>query len=366
MKNFSFRTTFLLVFVLLGMSACKDENNEYTIPTTYNFENVSYSGQTDRLGMLAEIKSYIGSVTGGAVLDAGRLAAMYSNEATLANWDGTYGSKQLRNKTSASEQAVFDAVLAAAAADSENAATVAAEGTAGLVTSLDGEKVYFVNARGVEYAQIAEKGMMGAVLMYQQTGIYLEPGKMDADNVTITEGEGTDMEHHWDESFGYYGVPIDFPTSTDGVRFWGDYCNDRDELLGTNATIMNAYLKGRAAISNNDLTTRDAQINIIQPAMDEVAASTALHYVNSAISNFNDPARKFHALSEAVAFYYSVQFNPDTRSSTADVNSALMLMGGSTNFMQMNFWATELSDLETVRTNIANIYGWDAALAASF
>ncbi|MGK0389307.1 MAG: hypothetical protein ACI94Y_002047 [Maribacter sp.] len=365
MKNFSFRSTILLVFVLLGMSACKDDDNSYAVPTTYNFENVSYPGQTDRLGMLAEVKSYISSVKDGEVLDAGRLAAMYSNESAIANWTGTYGTKQLRSKTSEAQQAIFDALLTGAATDSQIPA-IATEGTAGLLTSLNGEKTYFVNARGMEYAQIVEKGLMGAVIMYQQTGVYLEAGKMAVDNTTITEGEGTDMEHHWDESFGYYGVPLDFPTTTDGVVFWGDYCNDRDEELATNTTIMNAYLKGRAAISNNDLTTRDEQIDIIQAAMDEVAASTAIHYINSAINNFNDPALRAHALSEAAAFYYSVQFNPATKSSSTNVNTALELMGGSTDFMQMNFWAIELNDLETAKDNIANIYAWDAAQADRF
>ena len=365
MKNFSFKSTVLLVFVLLAMSACKDDDNSYTIPTTYNFENVSYPGQTERLGMLGEMKSYISSVATGEVLNAGRLSAMYSNESAIANWTGTYGTKQLRDKTNEAQRAVFDALLTAAATDSQNSAT-ATEGTAGLLTSLDGQKTYFVNARGLEYAQVIEKGLMGALIMYQQTGVYLETGKMDVDNTTITEGEGTEMEHHWDESFGYFGVSLTFPTTTDRAVFWGDYCNDRNEELATNITIMNAYLKGRAAISNNDLTTRDEQIDIIQAAMDEVAASTAIHYINSAITNFNDPALRAHALSEAAAFYYSVQFNPASKSLSINVNTALELMGGNTDFMQMNFWTTALNDLETAKDNIANTYNWDAAQADQF
>ncbi len=355
----------LLIGIFLFVTSCKDDNS-YAVPNTYNFDNVAYSGQTDRLGMLAELKSYIGSVTDGVVLDAGRLAAMYSNESNLAQWTGTYGSKQMRDKTDGGQQLVFDALLNAAAADSDGAAAVATQGTPGLVTSLDGEKVYFVNANGVEYAQIIEKGLMGALIMHQQTGIYLEPGRMDVDNSTVIDGEGTEMEHHFDESFGYFGVPIDFPTNTDGVRFWGDYCNDRNEDLNTNTPIMNAYLSGRAAISNNDLRTRDEQIDIIQEQMDIVAASTAIHYINSAISNFNDNARRFHALSEAVAFYYACQFNPDAKASVADVNAVLTQLGGNSNFMDMNFYNTTLANLESARADIVAQYGFDANAASQF
>lgn len=361
MKKSLGKSWILLLGVVLIFASCKDDDNSYTIPTTYDFDNVSYSGQTDRLGMLGEMKSYVSSVSSGETLDAGRLAAMYSNEANIANWTSTYGTKQLRSKTNESHQAIFDALLAEAATDSENVGT-AANGTAGLTNSLDGEKTYFVNAGGVEYAQILEKGLMGACIMHQQTGIYLESGKMDVDNTNIIEGEGTEMEHHWDESFGYFGVPINFPTSTDGVVFWGDYCNDRNELLATNATIMDAYLKGRAAISNNDLTTRDAQIELIQDEMVDVAAGTAIHYINSAITNFNDPARKFHALSEAVAFYYSVQFNPNARVTTPEINDVLTLLGGNSDFSQMNFWNVELNDLEAAKASIAQSQGWNDSL----
>jgi len=365
MKNLLGKGLILLMGVVLVFSSCKDDDNSYAIPTSYNFENVSYSGQLDRLGMLAELKSYLSSVTSGETLDGGRLAAMYSNEANIANWTGTYSTKQLRDKTNEAQQAVFDALLSAAATDSENAGT-AVDGTAGLIESLDGEKTYFVNAKGVEYAQIIEKGLMGACIMHQQTGVYLEAGKMDVDNTVVIAGEGTKMQHHWDESFGYFGVPTNFPTSTDGVVFWGDYCNDRSELFPMNSTIMNAYLAGRTAILNNDLRARDIQIEAIQHGMVDVATSTAIHYINSAITNFNDPAIRFHALSEAAAFYYSVQFNPNSNATTTEINNTLTLLGGNSNFSEMNFWNADLNDLEAARIAIAESHNWDTSMIDQF
>ena len=66
--NFS---KFLLVIFCLGVvlmsTSCKKDDDpvidepDYTIPTTYNFDNVSYSGQTQRIGMLTEMKAYMRS-----------------------------------------------------------------------------------------------------------------------------------------------------------------------------------------------------------------------------------------------------------------------------------------------------------------
>ena len=49
----------MAVAVLTGCKTDEpaDEPNEtsYTVPTTYNFDNVSYGGQTDRLNMLTAL-----------------------------------------------------------------------------------------------------------------------------------------------------------------------------------------------------------------------------------------------------------------------------------------------------------------------
>lgn len=353
------------IFSLGLLSSCKDKTKTYEIPTDYtSIKNVSYQGQTDRLGMLGELKSYIASATSGTTLDIAKMNAMYSNTSSTV-WANTYPSgKQLRSKTKESEREMFDKFLEDAADDSGTTET-ATNGTAGVLVSLDGAKKYFVNKRGVEYAQIVEKGLMGALIMYQQTGVYLEPSKMDVDNKEVTEGKGTKMEHHWDESFGYYGVPKDFPTNTSGIVFWGKYGNSRDSKLNINDEVMGAYLKGRAAISNKDLDTRDKQIDIIQGKMGEVAAGTAIHYINSAITHYNDAAKKCHALSEAVAFAYSLKFNPDSKATTAQVNEVLTLLGGDDDFKDMNFWNTTQANLEAAREKMRGHYGWDKALAES-
>ena len=59
----------------------------------------------------------------------------------------------------------------------------------------DNSKSYLFNERGVEPAQIIEKGLMGACFYYQATAEYMGSVKMDVDNELVNAGEGTEMEH---------------------------------------------------------------------------------------------------------------------------------------------------------------------------
>ena len=73
-----------------------------------------------------------------------------------------------------------------------------------------------MDANGIEYTQLIEKGLMGAVFYYQITNVYLGDGKMDVDNADQVDPDNgkyyTTMEHHWDEAFGYFSDAVDFPT----------------------------------------------------------------------------------------------------------------------------------------------------------
>ncbi len=354
-----FQYSALCLALTLTLVSCSEEKDDtYPIPETYNFENVDYSGQTQRLAMLLEMKSYLGSAnTSGVALDAGRLKAMYANEAANAGWQGNYEeSKQLKNKTFEFYQETFEELMDAIALASTS--TVAgSEGQAGVVASQDGAKQYLLNDKGVEYAQLIEKGLMGACFFYQGNAVYLGEEKMNVDNSEVEPGKGTAMEHHWDEAFGYYGVPRSFPADKDGVVFWGSYSDRRDELLGTNQKMMDAFLKGRAAISNDDLTARDEAIGEVRKNWELISGTTAIHYLNSALNNFDDIALRAHALSEAVAFTFALQFNPERSMSINEVNQVLALIGGSDDFFAMNLYQAERSKLEEAKTLLAQALG---------
>lgn len=349
----------LLLIGLLAWQACEKDNNNpsYEIPASYNFENVSYSGQTQRLAQLSEIKSYMGtSQAQGTSLDATKLKAMFSNDAANAAWTNTYdASKQLKSKTFENQQTVFEDLFDELATASESTVD-GAEGQSGVVESLDGSKNYLLGDDGLDHAQLIEKGLMGACFYYQALAVYMGADRMNVDNETVEPGEGTKMEHHWDEAFGYFGVPKDFPTSKDGILFWGSYADKRDAVLGSNSNLMNALLKGRAAISNQDLSTRDEAIVEAQKNWELIAVGSALHYINETLASFDDMAIRGHALSEGIAFTYSLQFNPNKKITNTQVGEVLTLMGGADTFDKMNLYQADKTKLEQAKDLLASYY----------
>jgi hypothetical protein len=347
------------------LTGCEDDDANQPaldIPETYDFTNVSYDGQTQRLNQMIEMTTYKKTAnTSGVSLDANRLLAMYAN-AEGANFGGSYNDdKQLRNKTLSAVQADFDSYFESIALASQSDLP-AAEGVAGVAVSADGTKQYLLNDKGVELTQIIEKGLMGACFYYQATAVYLGEERMNADNETVIPGEGTEMEHHWDEAFGYLGVQRAFPVVTDGAAFWGKYCNDRNALLNTNQELMDALLKGRAAISANRLDIRDEAITEARAAWEKVVAGTAIHYVNSTIENYDDFALRAHAISEAVAFVYSLKFNPEKTLDNSALDNILVQLGGSSDFLEMDFYAVTVDELLAVRSELATAFAMNSVV----
>jgi len=357
MKNLLKKTLFVLM-VMLTVTAC-DENG-YEFPESYTaFENVNYDGQIERLAMLTELKGYLetANITGVA-LDSAKLHAMYTNSQG-ADFVGSY-EKQLRDKTQLNQQTIFDELLNAMVTASLST-TVASGGQAGVSTSTDGAKNYLLNENGLELTQIIEKGLMGACFYYQATAIYFSDNRMNVDNQTVVLGEGTAMQHHWDEAFGYFGAPKDFPTNKDGLFFWGKYSNTVDGVLGTNQKLMDAFLKGRAAIGNLDVDVRNEAILEARTEWEKVAAGTAIHYFNDALTNTNDFTLKAHGLSEAIAFVYSLQFNPEKSLTNLQVNEILTTLAGSGDFKTMNLYQTSDADIQAAKALLASYMSWDEA-----
>ncbi|MGB3947230.1 MAG: DUF4856 domain-containing protein [Bacteroidia bacterium] len=225
----------------LSIASCKKEETPeptvptptgYTIPTTYNFSNVSYTGQTQRIAMLDELSTYMKTGnTMGVTVDAQTMKNMFSNTGNpFADSTLNASGKQLKNKTYSLVQALFESYFDSLALNSQS--TVAGtNGTAGVVVSPnDATKKYLCSATGIEYNQLITKGLMGATFYYQAVSVYLE-NLTTADNTTVVDGQGTVMEHNWDEAFGYFGVPTDFPTTVTGLKYWGSYSNQRNSVL---------------------------------------------------------------------------------------------------------------------------------------
>ncbi len=343
----------LLFTVIIGLVSCGKD--DYDIPTSYNFDNVSYSGQTSRLNMLTEMKTYMSTAQQGVELDAQKLKDMFVNEGDV--FSKVY-PKQIKSKTFESERTVFETLMEELALASKSKVAGTFENS-GIIQSNDGSKYYLIGSDGLDHAQIIEKGIMGACFYYQATSVYLSADRMNVDNDAVVIGEGTAMEHHWDEAFGYFGVQTDFPSNKEILSFWGNYSNKTDAVLNSNQTIMNAFLKGRAAISNDDLEKRDEAIAEIRANWEKVSVGSALHYLNEATTSYEDKAIRFHALSEAIAFIYSLKFNEDKIISNTEVNNLLTELATSNSFDQMNLYQTELAAISSVSDQLATIYSME-------
>lgn len=378
------KTLFILGFSSVALLSCKKEgcmdstalnyneeakkddgSCEYfqlTVPTTYSFTDgtnntVSYGGQTERLDQLTEMTTYMKTGISG-VLTNQALTDMFAN--TGGNGGGNFSftsTKKLMDKCLAADTSLFIDYMDSLAIASQDYASAASDGQAGTLTS--GTSTYLFAANGIEYTQLIEKGLMGAVFMYQATQIYFGSGKMNVDNTTAVDaGAGeyyTEMEHHWDEAFGYFGVPVDFPTNTTGIRFWGKYCNSRDGDLGCNAVMMNGFLRGRAAISQDALDIRDEEIVNIRNMWEKISARQAVQYLEDAKSNFGvDNALFLHQLSEAYAFIMCLKYVPlETRVITYTEIETLL----DTN-IGTDFWQVTQIDLTNAINSLNSIYGF--------
>ncbi|PKV63421.1 DUF4856 domain-containing protein [Pontibacter ramchanderi] len=349
---------------VLGLSVCtlfsscsddKEENVSYNVPTTYNFDNVNYSGQTDRMSMLSELDTYVKTGNNGALLNAQKMKNMYANvNAPFAEARLNTSGKQLKDKTILSAQSLFESYFDAAATASLSAGTPALKEKAGILTTAEGTK-YLVDANGVEPAQIIQKGLMGAVFYFQAVESYLTEAKIGAavDNATVTPGEGTKMEHHFDEAFGYFGAPIDFPTNLNNLKFWANYSNKVNPSTGSNKALMDAFLKGRAAISAKDIKGKDEAVATIRAEWEKLVAASAILELNLAKTNIADQAKKSHYLSEAMGFMMSLKFKSDRKITDAQHQEAMAKLG-------TNFYDTTAADINAAINIISAAYGMDS------
>lgn len=359
--------TLLLSIGIIALSCSKSDDDDSTtsnsinLPSTYNFENVSFTGQENRLNMLSEIVSYIKTANTGATLSQTQLEDMFLNNGY--NWSNTTLSgvtKQLGNKVSDEAQIDFPGWFGAIEAAS-NSTVAGSNGVAGLVSSNDAAKTYLFDPSGLEHAQLIEKGAMGAIFYYQANTVYFGDSKMNVDNDSVIIGKGTDMQHHWDEAFGYFGAPLNFAaadfTYASGSaydRFWLKYTNGRNDVLNLNKTLMTSFIKGREAIGRKDNVDRDEAISEIRTAWEKISAATAIHYLNGAKADFADDALRMHQLSEAYAFIWSLKFNPEQVLTDVQIQDDIL------NTYFGNLWNISIADINTVRDLLSSAYGFDA------
>ena len=337
------------------------------LPSTYAFvdsngnSTVSYTGQTERLDQMDELMTYIRSGNANT-LDAQIMNDMFSNTGGNGNGNFSFTStKELLNKCFATDTGLIQGYFTEIATASVDHPFLAEPGLAGTYNSSTGTETYLLNSGGIEYAEVIEKTIMGAVFMYQATQVYLGDEKMNADNtMAVDPGAGeyyTEMEHHWDEAFGYFGVPINFPSTTLGIRYWGVACNETGS--SNNTRMMNHFKRGRAAIVAVDYFTRNNEIESIIERWEEIAAENAYLQIREAKSEHNDDfllltGEYFHALSMAYGYIQSLKYLPvSTRKISYTQIEALL-----DDKIGNNFWNTTWTSLDEAEDELDNIYNF--------
>ncbi|WP_421874062.1 DUF4856 domain-containing protein [Marinoscillum sp.] len=325
---------YVVLLVAALLSACNDAEDPEVVmevPATYEFtrngeSTVSFSGQTARLDMLAELKAYIGTANDGAELSEATLLDMFANQNDpFASTELNESGKQVENKTFLADVTFFKDILSSAAAASMSVEP-ATQGQAGLIAR-SSDRFILVDEKGWEYTQLMEKGLMGATFLNQIYNEYLTDAKIgnDVENTELSDGANyTAMEHHWDEAFGYWGVNVEFDEDGEN-RFWGNYTYGREAYLGSAAILKDAFLKGRTAIVNKAYDIKDEQREIIYEQFELIAAATAIHYINEGLTDLSNGeiGSLFHHASEGYGFALSLKYSPNRQITSEDLDQVL-------------------------------------------
>ena len=348
MRNLIYKSMLLsLAIFVFSCDSDDDDNNmvdPIVAPSSYDFTrdgetSVIYSGQTTRLAQSEQLYDALNALTSVEDLDMMFNGGSDGNSAGFADdpsgieLNGT--SKKIGNKTSSSTlrgdailKSQFDAwiteyatdVAPAVANGDEFVPMTAAPGALG---------GYQLNAMGQELDQLFFKSLIGAFTLDQIVNNYIHPNQLDSgsriddnDNDVLSgDNNYTDMEHKWDEGFGYlygrYDEDLDTAGSqpsgaTDLLMKYFKKVNDNYEP-GIADEVYNAFIAGRTAIVNKDYNERDAQADIIQVALSKVIGYYAIYYMNDYAAKLTSGniAGAHHSLSEAWGFLFSLMYTND-------------------------------------------------------
>ena len=321
---------YFLSFMLMFTIGCEDEeatdNDTDTMtmetPTEFVFESrfeehagessVSYSGQVVRNLLVNDIKSLIASNVGGG--NTATINSMMANDdPNLAIYTGS-GLNTVQTKYhDISTSQLNDRLAAVTSYTDPGYGANAQDMITGWVAESEG---YSVRPGGLDLGQMTQKVMWGAIAYWQGTSKYMSKIPTD-DNTMSDDGDPyTAMEHHWDESFGYFGAARDYNTgysddtdrktdpyndsNGDGLidfkteynMGWAVTAAKRDLVDGVSVdydftkTIFDAYLEGRTLIYNQaPLDEILVQRDIILNTWEKVVAAVSIHYINDTMSD---------------------------------------------------------------------------------
>jgi hypothetical protein len=345
------KPTFVLL-AALAMISCSDDDDakpglratiDYTsldaeVPYSEQFKDeagtttVDLTEGNNRYKMFQALNYYSTSnVAANTTIDAAQLKKLFSNTASpfvdistssISVTGATLNTSglQLRNVTASSKATTeADAVRAKLEADFDDIAEASLSVSQTAEKGVPGKvSTYLVDARGIEIAQVIQKSLIGALQLDYIGNVLLDEG-LDANNSTLVSGKGyTQLEHNWDEAYGLltlnavylYDTATDVP-STDGARAtiefgMGSYIWEYNKA--NYALFFPAFVKGRAAIVNNDQAELETQATFIRTQMERTIAFAAVGYLEKWKSGTSTEASRVHAIGEGLGFIYSLRF----------------------------------------------------------
>lgn len=269
-----------------------------------------------------------------------------------------------------------------------------------------GTAAVYTTEEGVDMSQMINKILLGAVAYSQATGTYLETVLDDANSAASGESPHSEMEHHWDEAFGYFGAARDFfAYSNDevasGTTFkdsngdgeidlsseynfpWAAYARKRDAGTAVTACtdgsfctdfstrIFDAFLEGRTAIVNQASAAEIAEHrDVILETWEELVAANVVHYLNSTLSDLqsvtqaeideknNEDLNEHWA--EGKGFAFALQFNPFRAITDSQLEQLHALIGDVPPYALPGSEEAEAAaaDLNAARDLLQSVYGF--------
>jgi hypothetical protein len=325
-----------------------DGNNRHKMFQALNF--YSSSNISANTTISAEQLKKLFSNTGNPFVDIS--TATISVTGSELNASGI----QLRNVTASSLGSAAEGVRAKLESDFDDIAAaslsvnqIAEKGKAGKLAT------YLVDEKGIETIQIIQKSLIGALQLDYISNVLLVDG-LKADNHSVVEGKNyTALEHNWDEAYGLltlnpvylYDTDTDV-ASTDAKRATvefaaGSYIWEYNKA--NYAKFFPAFLKGRAAIVNNDKAELETQATFIRTQMEMAIARAAIGYLDKWKAGGAQVKDQAHAMGEGLGFIYSLRFAKIHGGDAAWSDGIINGLVGS----EFGFW-----DLDVTRINAAS------------
>ena len=116
---------------------------------------------------------------------------------------------------------------------------------------------------------------------------------------------------------------------------------------------MDAFLKGRAAVSHKDNKVITEQANIIIQTFEKLNAAAAEQEVKEIKESISDNIARNSRLSECYGFVSSMKYNPKRTITDAQINSFLALFPA-------NFYDLTLDQVNAIRDAVSKQYGFEA------